>query len=112
MDELRGRHAEDPMKEIAAMQLIGTFHPNVLGCIDALYDGQNLNVIMPYCNSGDLFQLLQDIQESNATIPNSPPGLSEGQCRYWFRQIIKGIQYLHTESGVCHRYVKNKQKRS
>jgi Protein kinase domain len=107
MERLRGKHAEDPFKEIAAMQLIGTTHPHVLGCIDALYDGKNLNVVMPYCDSGDLFQLLQDTQEYNAKLddPNSPPGLSEGQSRYWFRQLMSGVQHMHSEAGVCHRYV-------
>lgn len=103
MERLRGRHAEDPLKEIASMQLIGTQHENVLGCIEALFDGQNLNVVMPYCDSGDLFQLLQDTQENNSGVPDAPPGLSEGQARYWFRQVMKGVQYLHSDCGICHR---------
>ncbi len=108
MERLRGRHAEDPLKEIAAMQLLGTDHPNVLGCIEVLYDLQNINVVMPFCDSGDLFQLLQDTQARNAgdgTNNDAPPGLSEGQSRYWFRQIISGIQYMHEQCGICHRYV-------
>jgi Protein kinase domain len=103
MEQLRGRHAEDPLKEIACMQLIGTKHENVLGCIEALFDGQNLNVVMPYCDSGDLFQLLQDTQAMNTGRENAPPGLAEGQARYWFRQVMKGVQYLHDECGICHR---------
>jgi Protein kinase domain len=103
MERLKGRHAEDPIKEIECMQLIGTANPNVLGCVEVLFDRQNLNVVMEFCDSGDLFQLLQDTQSMNANVPNAPPGLSEGQARYWFRQIMNGVRYLHEECGICHR---------
>jgi Protein kinase domain len=112
MDRLRDQHAENPLQEIAAMQLLGSNPIHVLGAMDVLFDGQNLNVVMRYCNSGDLFQLLQDRQNSmlestatqmlvEPTLP-PPPGLSEGETRYWFRQVMKGVQYLHA-CGICHR---------
>jgi hypothetical protein len=97
MDQLRGRHSEDPLTEIAAMQLIGEEHPNVLGCRDVLFDGQNLNVVMRYCQGGDMFELLQ-----NSIRDGDNPGMTEGHGRYWFRQVIAGIQYLHSV-GICHR---------
>jgi serine/threonine protein kinase len=124
MEKLRNQHAEDPLKELAAMQLIGDRHPHVLGCMEALFDGENLNVVMRYCNGGDLFQLLQDSREMAAAAvaggqgmefnlddsddepdENTPPspGLPEGQARYWFRQIMKGVQFLHHTVGICHR---------
>jgi hypothetical protein len=109
MDRLRDQHAEDPLKEIAAMQLIGNGHPNVMGTMEILFDGVNLNVVMPYCDSGDLFQLLQEFQ-ARAPAPSvsaaggAPPGpgMPEPQARYWFRQVMHGIQYLHSK-GICHR---------
>ena len=100
MDRLKNRHAEDPLKEIAAMQLIGDEHPNVLGCREVLFDGKNLNVVMRYCESGDLFQLLQDCQAFREE--GECPGLTEGQARYWFRQIMAGVKHLHSV-GICHR---------
>lgn len=104
MEKLRGKHAEDPLKEIAAMQFIGESHPNVLGCQEVLFDGKNLNVVMRYCDAGDLFQLLQDAQALHDDAPEPPPhmGLTEAQARYWFKQIMSGVQYLH-DIGVCHR---------
>ena len=95
MERLRGKHAEDPLKEISAMQLIGNDHPNVMGVIDVLFDGQNLNVVMPYAGSGDLFALLQEAQQHGV-------GFSEPVARFWFRQIMAGIQHLHSK-GICHR---------
>lgn len=97
MDELRHKHAEDPLKEIAAMQIIGNQHPNIMGCIDVLFDGQSLCVVMRYCGSGDLFQLLQ-----NSSRDDGQPGMTEGQARYWFRQVIAGLKHIQNV-GICHR---------
>ena len=97
MEELRHKHAEDPLKEIAAMQIIGNEHPNVMGCIDVLFDGQALNVVMKYCGSGDLFELLQ-----NSVRDDQQPGMTEPQARYWFRQVISGLKHVHSV-GICHR---------
>lgn len=100
MEKLRNRHAEDPLKEIAAQQLIGEKSQHVMGCRDVLYDArtQTLNVVLRYCPHGDLFQMLQDFQGHNA----DTPGLTEGQARFWFRQILMGMKYLR-DLGICHR---------
>lgn len=95
MERYRGRHAENPLQEIATMQLIGNDHPHVMGVIEVLFDGANLNVVMPYAGSGDLFQMLQDSQERGA-------GFTEPEARFWFRQIMDGVKHLHGK-GVCHR---------
>lgn len=99
MERLRKKHAEDPLNEIAAMQLIGNGHPNILGCIEVLFDGTNLNVVMPYCGSGDLFHFLQETQKLNS----STPGLPEPEARFLFRQLMAGLRYLHRAKGICHR---------
>jgi serine/threonine protein kinase len=101
MDQLRGRHAEDPLQEIAAMQLLGDAPTNILGAEEVLFDGQNLNVVMRFCRNGDLFQLLQDAQNRPNPIPGVP-GMTEGEARHWFRQIMNGVRFLHTH-GICHR---------
>lgn len=101
MKELRDKHAENPMKEIAAMQLIGEGSPYVLGCRDVLYDAgtATLNVVLRYCPHGDLFQMLQDVKQFAS---EGTPGLSEPQARFWFRQILLGLKYLR-DVGICHR---------
>lgn len=97
MRKMRGRHAENPMQEIATMQLLGKEPVHVLGAMEVLFDGQNLNLVMRYCDSGDLFQLLQDSQG-----PEGTPGLTETQAQYWFKQIMLGVKFLHSR-GICHR---------
>uniref|UniRef100_A0A7S3KZ94 Protein kinase domain-containing protein n=1 Tax=Amphora coffeiformis TaxID=265554 RepID=A0A7S3KZ94_9STRA len=99
MRELRHKHAEDPIKEIAAMQLIGDNTPHVLGCSEVLYDpgNQTLNIVMRFCQSGDLFQRLQESQSDEG-----PPGMPEPNARFFFRQIMHGLRGLH-EKGICHR---------
>lgn len=101
MDRWRDRHAENPLQEIAAMQLLGENPSHVLGAIEVLFDGQNLNLVMRYCDSGDLFQLLQENQ-SRPDSPANTPGIRESEARYWFRQVIDGVNTIHCR-GICHR---------
>lgn len=95
---MRGRLLEDPIKEVAAMQLVGSGHPHVLGAIDVLQDGDFLYSIMPYCAGGDLFGIVvKYAEESGGEI-----GMPEPVARYWFRQILWGLHHLQS-LGVCHR---------
>ena len=100
MEKLKDSHAEDPLKEIAAMQLMDG-SPHVLGCSAVLYDdsAEVLNVVMKYCPHGDLFQILEKVHLSS---PDQVRGLSEPQARYWFKQVLVGIQSIHRR-GVFHR---------
>lgn len=95
MQKLRGNHAEDPLKEVATMQLIGNDSPHVVGIVESLIVENNLNIVMPYAASGDMFELLQEAQERGQGFP-------EGEARYWFRQLMEGVRYLH-QKGICHR---------
>lgn len=92
---------EDPLQEVAALNF---FQENskktrpqhnryVLTPIETLRDHEHLYVVMPYCNKGELFEAL----EAN---PND--GFSEEIARNYFRQIVSGIEALHS-AGICHR---------
>ena len=95
---MRGRLLEDPVKEVAAMQLLGAQHPHVLGSSEVLQDGDFLYSVMPYCRDGDLFGIVvQYAEESGGEI-----GMPEPVARHWFRQILWGLHHLQTQ-GVCHR---------
>jgi serine/threonine protein kinase len=69
-----------------------------MGTIEVLFDETHLNVVMPHCGSGDMFELLQDTQRAHPDVP----GLPEPAARCWFRQVLKGVQHLHSK-GICHR---------
>jgi serine/threonine protein kinase len=116
IESLRNKNGEDPLQELAAMQLVGSRHPHVLGCMEAIFDGTNLNIVMRYCNGGDLFELLHETRNlavnADSTSPefslddtdDAPtPGLPERQARYLFRQIMLGVHFLHDTAGICHR---------
>jgi hypothetical protein len=82
---MRGRLLEDPVKEVAAMQLLGAKHPNVLGSTEVLQDRDFLYSVMPYCRDGDLFGVVvQYAEESGGEI-----GMPEPVARFWFRQILQ-----------------------
>ena len=101
---MRGRLLEDPIKEIAAMQLIGNNHPNVLGSMEVLQDNDHLYSVMPFCRGGDLFGVVLEVSErrqANESVEGAG-GMSEPVARYWFRQILLGLHYLQSK-GVCHR---------
>jgi hypothetical protein len=80
---MRGRLLEDPVKEVAAMQML-MGHPNVLGSTEVLQDSDFLYSIMPFCRDGDLFGIVvQYAEESGGEI-----GMPEPVARFWFRQIL------------------------
>lgn len=102
--QFRGRLLEDPIKEIAAMQLIGSEHPNVLGSVEVLQDNEHLWSVMPFCRGGDLFGVVLAVaerrQENEAEL--GAGGMLEPVARYWFRQLLFGLHYLQSR-GICHR---------
>jgi serine/threonine protein kinase len=93
MRQLRGRHLEDPIKEISAMQLVGDYHPNVLGAMEVLQDDAYLYTVMPFCSGGDLFGRI--MTEENHVV-------DESKARVWFQQLLAGLLHLQRK-GVCHR---------
>lgn len=96
----RDRLAEDPIKEVSAMQFIKLWHQrasnakiseedgvaesfraitetNIMMPLDLLSDDRHLYSIMPYCDGGELFERL----DMNERFP-------EPEARYWMRQIL------------------------
>jgi len=52
-----------------------------------------LYIVMPYCAGGDLCQRVAENEETRFT---------EDECRFWFRQILKGLETLQLMQ-ICHR---------
>jgi serine/threonine protein kinase len=97
--------------EAAAMQHVGNYHPNVLGCIEVLRDATNLYTVLPYCPGGDLYRKIlgtsggatttfaKAAAKNCTTVQTNLP--SEDQVRIWFRQLLAGLAHLQ-KKGVCH----------
>jgi hypothetical protein len=97
----RDRLAEDPVKEVSAMQYLRRFHSlshgapeeqqhvsvadsfkamldtNIMMPLDLLSDERHLYSIMPYCDGGELFERL-DMNER----------FGEEEARYWMTQVL------------------------
>lgn len=111
------RSQEDPLREVAALQLIGNHHPNVMGCHEALQDDRSLYVIMPYFNGGNNLhgKLFGDPQanvnhgtrddandESRCSDHSQTYKPTEESARHIFRQLLKAIFHLQCK-GIWHK---------
>ncbi|KAM9913977.1 hypothetical protein OXX69_001069 [Metschnikowia pulcherrima] len=79
-------------REIIIMKLIS--HPNIMGLYDVWENKNDLYLILEYIEGGELFDYL--IKRGK---------LSEYEAISYFKQIIRGIGYLH-EFNICHRDLK------
>ena len=93
----RDRLAEDPIKEVSAMQYLKKWHAmatqhsqanvvqsfqailetNIMMPLDLLTDDRHLYSVMPYCDGGELFERL----DLNERFP-------EAEARYWMFQVL------------------------
>jgi len=99
--------AEDPIKEVSAMQFLkqwhennsttldsslnAMLHTNIMMPLDLLSDDRHLYSVMPFCDGGELFERL-DLNER----------FSEEEARYWMYQVLNGLESMQ-HAGICHR---------
>jgi len=83
----QGKLQEDPMKEIAILQMFQATTNNVCTQVDCIRDDKYIYSIMRHYGE-ELF--------------NCAGKLSEDECRHYFRQIVHGVEYLQS-FNVCHR---------
>lgn len=79
-------------REIALMRLVD--HPHLLKLIDVLESPRHLYIVVEYASKGELFDYLVEHKH-----------LSDMEAIKFFRQIIYGLEYLHS-LGICHRDLK------
>lgn len=75
---------------------MGSYHPNILGCLEVLQSDECLYIVMPYCSGGDLCSLIHKRGKTKKATAN------EVQARVWFRQLLEALLHLQNK-GVCHR---------
>ncbi|RMD40072.1 hypothetical protein DV735_g5049, partial [Chaetothyriales sp. CBS 134920] len=83
-------------EEIAIMKKL--HHPNLVSLVEVLDDPteDSLYMVMEMCKKGVVMRV--GLEERADPYP-------EDTCRYWFRDLILGIEYLHAQ-GVVHRDIK------
>ncbi|KAJ6446370.1 CMKK2 protein [Purpureocillium lavendulum] len=97
---LRASESKDALflirEEIAIMKKLD--HPNLVQLIEVLDDPEedSLYMVLEMCKKGVVMKVGLD--------EDADPYSSE-TCRYWFRDLILGIEYLHAQ-GVIHRDIK------
>ncbi|KAL7946187.1 kinase-like protein [Trichoderma barbatum] len=83
-------------EEIAIMKKLN--HPNLAQLIEVLDDPDedSLYIVMEMCKKGVIMKV--GLGEQATPYPDE-------ECRFWFRDLILGIEYLHAQ-GVIHRDIK------
>ncbi|KAG6121988.1 hypothetical protein E4U14_000434 [Claviceps sp. LM454 group G7] len=83
-------------EEIAIMKKLN--HPNLVQLIEVLDDPEedSLYMVMDMCKKGVIMSVGLD---------KCADPYSDESCRYWFRDLVLGIEYLHAQ-GVIHRDIK------
>ena len=79
-------------REIALLKLVD--HPHILKMVDYYESQCHLYIVLEYASKGELFDYLVE----HTSLP-------EELAMKFFRQIIYGIEYLHS-LGICHRDLK------
>ena len=102
---------EGALKEIAILKK--TSHPNIVQLHEILYDNNEnkIYLILEYCSKGQIMEYDEDEDEFyiNKNFYKEKENLNsnytEDEIRHFIRQIVLGIEYLHS-NGIIHRDIK------
>lgn len=69
--------------------------PNIVPIKAIMGTNEGVAIVMKYCRAGELFDLVERKR-----------GLSEVEGRFFFRQLLTAVDYLHATLGIVHRDIK------
>lgn len=79
-------------KEISIMKMVN--HKHVVSLIEVLASKAKIFIVLELVTGGELFDKIVSAKR-----------LDEDQARFYFRQLVDGVEYCH-KLGVCHRDLK------
>lgn len=93
-----------PQKEriacIQEVKLLSTLdHPFIVRYLDSYIEGQNLHIVMNFCDGGDLSDLIRKQEESGTPFP-------EAQILKWLSQLLMAVKHIH-QNHIIHRDIKS-----
>ncbi|XP_041054601.1 serine/threonine-protein kinase Nek5-like [Carcharodon carcharias] len=92
--KMHWKEKEASLKEVTFMEKMK--HPNIVTFLDSFEEGQNLYIVMEYCDGGDMMRRI-----------NMQHGVcfAEEQVLDWFVQICLGLKHIH-DRKILHRDIK------
>ena len=95
------------LNEVTLLQKLD--HPNIIQLVEYNCDGeivvknsgktiQIFFIVLELVEQGDLFSYIK--------VQNARGGFNEQFSRYYFKQLLSSIDYLHNDSGIVHRDLK------
>jgi 5'-AMP-activated protein kinase catalytic alpha subunit len=95
LDKLKIVEKEDLERIIREMRMLSELdNEHVIKVFQIYEDDNHYLIIMEYCEGGELFNYIVKNQK-----------LSENETAFFFYQIIKGVEYIHSK-GIAHRDLK------
>ena len=81
------------LKELELIIMKKIKHPNIVSFYSSYQENDSLNIIIEYCEKGDLHQFLNGRK------------MKEKHALHYFYQILQGLNYLHS-NNIIHRDIK------
>ena len=95
LDKTKMIEKEDLVRIVREIQMLSEMdNENVIKIYQIFEDEKNFLIIMEYCEGGELFNYIVKKQK-----------IPENEASYFFYQIIKGIEYIHSKK-IAHRDLK------
>lgn len=81
------------MQEVAILK--SSNHPSVVRLFDSFETNKHICFVMELCAGGDLLTFVRKRRK-----------LKEDMAKYFFKQIIEGLAYIHHSKLIVHRDIK------